>query len=211
MRLIDADELKKALAEMWYENNIRITGLSVAKLIDNAPTIEPSELDLDIDYSIEYDKRPDGISNAKVTITRIKPRNIIACEEVDELDMLERMYAEPSEQVTSKLKNRCNSLFREGSDDDKEQKSKLDLISRQLLIDAIEKCGEEKIYLQALIQTINALPSANRPQGEWVEVEDYNGDVHYQCDQCKEEYFLMYGTPQDNAYNYCPNCGAKMK
>ena len=39
MRLIDADELKKALAEMWYENNIRITGLSVAELIDEAPTI----------------------------------------------------------------------------------------------------------------------------------------------------------------------------
>lgn len=43
MRLIDADELKKALAEMWYENNIRITGLSVAELIDDAPTIEPSK------------------------------------------------------------------------------------------------------------------------------------------------------------------------
>ena len=40
-RLIDADELKNALAEMWYENNIRITGLSVAELIDHAPTIEP--------------------------------------------------------------------------------------------------------------------------------------------------------------------------
>ena len=43
MRLIDADALKTALAEMWYENNIRITGLSVAELIDNAPTIEPSK------------------------------------------------------------------------------------------------------------------------------------------------------------------------
>lgn len=34
-----------------------------------------------------------------------------------------------------------------------------DLISRQALIDAIEKCGEEKIYPQALIETIKALPS----------------------------------------------------
>ena len=43
MRLIDADELKKALAEMWYESAISITGVSVSELIDKAPTIEPIE------------------------------------------------------------------------------------------------------------------------------------------------------------------------
>lgn len=35
-----------------------------------------------------------------------------------------------------------------------------DLISRETLIGAIEKCGEDKIYPQALIETIKALPSA---------------------------------------------------
>lgn len=42
MRLIDADELKKALAEMWYESAISITGVSISELIDKAPTIVPS-------------------------------------------------------------------------------------------------------------------------------------------------------------------------
>lgn len=42
-RLIDADELKRALADMWYESAISITGVSVSELIDNAPTIEPSK------------------------------------------------------------------------------------------------------------------------------------------------------------------------
>ena len=96
MRLIDADALKEFAKEKCSYCTSFIGEENVLAWIDNAPTIEPNELDLDIDYSIEYDKRPDGISNAKVTITRIKPRNIIACEGVDEVDMLERMYAEPS-------------------------------------------------------------------------------------------------------------------
>lgn len=46
--------------------------------------------------------------------------------------------------------------------------------------------------------------------GKWIEIDDY-GDAHYQCDQCKEEYVLIDGTPKENQYNYCPNCGAKME
>lgn len=39
-RLIDADELQKALARMWYDSPISITGISVSALIDEQPTIE---------------------------------------------------------------------------------------------------------------------------------------------------------------------------
>ena len=42
--------------------------------------------------------------------------------------MTEALSAE-AEQVTSKLKNPCDSLLTEDSEDSKEQKSKLDLIS----------------------------------------------------------------------------------
>ena len=48
-------------------------------------------------------------------------------------------------------------------------------------------------------------------QGEWIEVEDYNGDVHYKCDQCGEEWTFPFGTPIENNANFCPNCGARMK
>ncbi len=52
---------------------------------------------------------------------------------------------------------------------------------------------------------------ADRPKGEWIEVEDYNGDVHYKCDQCGEEWTFPFGTPIENNANFCPNCGARMK
>lgn len=40
MRLIDADALTKALADLWYDGKITITGVAVADLIDNAPTVD---------------------------------------------------------------------------------------------------------------------------------------------------------------------------
>lgn len=48
-------------------------------------------------------------------------------------------------------------------------------------------------------------------KGEWLEVEDWNGDFYYECSECKEPFVLFDGTPQDNLYNYCPNCGADMR
>lgn len=54
------------------------------------------------------------------------------------------------------------------------------LIEEDTLIDAIEKCGEEKIYPQALIETIKALPSANRPitkDTQCQEKNDHSGEA----------------------------------
>lgn len=50
----------------------------------------------------------------------------------------------------------------------------------------------------------------DRPKGEWLEVEDCVGDVHYKCDQCGVEWTFPYGTPKDNSANFCPQCGAAM-
>lgn len=53
-------------------------------------------------------------------------------------DILYILYSIPSaEQVTGKLKNPCDSLLKTDSEACKEQKSKLDLISRQDAIDAV--------------------------------------------------------------------------
>lgn len=57
---------------------------------------------------------------------------------------------------------------------------------------------------------LRTFPSAEAVQGEWIEVEDYNGDVHYKCDRCGEEWTFPYGTPKENNANFCPNCGARM-
>ena len=45
---------------------------------------------------------------------------------------------------------------------------------------------------------------------EWVEDEDMYGDPIYRCSACNERFVLEEGTPADNGYSYCPNCGAKM-
>lgn len=46
--------------------------------------------------------------------------------------------------------------------------------------------------------------------GHWIEQEDGNLDTYYTCSSCKEDFDLIAGTPCENLYNYCPNCGAKM-
>ena len=49
-------------------------------------------------------------------------------------------------------------------------------------------------------------------RGKWIEIEDdVTFDTMYKCSECGEEYMLIDGTPAQNLYNYCPNCGAKMQ
>ena len=55
MRLIDADALTKALADLWYDGKITITGVAVADLIDNAPTVDAVSKDLFEQYKWERD------------------------------------------------------------------------------------------------------------------------------------------------------------
>ena len=45
---------------------------------------------------------------------------------------------------------------------------------------------------------------------EWIEDEDIYGDPIYHCSNCDEHFILEEGTPTDNGYFYCPNCGAQM-
>lgn len=34
--------------------------------------------------------------------------------------------------------------------------------------------------------------------------------ITYECSNCEEEWCLTDGTPEENCYNYCPKCGAKI-
>ena len=47
-------------------------------------------------------------------------------------------------------------------------------------------------------------------QGRWDEWDDTMFNTVYRCSVCGEDFVLIDGTPSDNLYNYCPNCGAKM-
>ena len=61
---------------------------------------------------------------------------------------------------------------------------------------------------------IRSVPSADRPQGEWIVYEGGWKDLDYyppkcKCNQCgyEEDLYILNAKPT----NYCPNCGARMK
>lgn len=80
-------------------------------------------------------------------------------------------------------------------------------IKRSDAVKAIEELpnaynGWSDTYDKAyIIGTLEEVPTADRPHGEW-SAEDANGLYH--CDQCN--YGVLY-----NTYHFCPNCGADMR
>ena len=90
-----------------------------------------------------------------------------------------------------------------------------DLIKRS---DAIKAVKEHHFFINnqckypsegcvEVIEDAINVPSADRPQGEWIEQEDC-----WQCSECGDEYVLEVDVkPIDARMHYCPNCGARMK
>lgn len=92
-----------------------------------------------------------------------------------------------------------------------------DLIKRE---DAI-KTVDAFLGTDSIVERIKRLPSAGRPQGEWIEKEifgEYNDDVHHyvsewqsaRCSVCGKYHTTPYAYYFDE-YNFCPSCGAQMK
>ena len=61
-------------------------------------------------------------------------------------------------------------------------------------------------------EVIMSIPSADRPQGEWIDAEiplESGGSMPIQvCNLCKTFYPLAY---TGGGHRFCPNCGARMK
>jgi NADH pyrophosphatase NudC (nudix superfamily) len=88
-----------------------------------------------------------------------------------------------------------------------------DLIKRSDAIEALNECTDIKGF--EYTQMHNALidiPSADRPQGEWIDAEiplECGGSMPIQvCNLCKTFYPLAY---TGGGHRFCPNCGARMK
>lgn len=87
-----------------------------------------------------------------------------------------------------------------------------DLIKRSAAIRALNREKSDwncdyNVPTDNCIKRLNKVKSADRPQGEWIEVDD--ASISCRCSVCGWEAHLyeddVYGMP------YCPNCGAKMK
>lgn len=88
-------------------------------------------------------------------------------------------------------------------------------ISGQAAIDAlIEWYGCEPSDLDYFKEIVEKLPSADRPQGEWIYCEDEHGIDGYRCSNCGEHIAWDYQHKFINFiddYHTCPFCDARMK
>lgn len=72
-----------------------------------------------------------------------------------------------------------------------------------------EDCKE---MAEALDIAIRALEneSGEQPEqktGQWLTFDEDT----WKCSECKDLFTTLAGTPKDNNFHYCPNCGAKME
>ena len=87
-----------------------------------------------------------------------------------------------------------------------------DLIKREDAIEALTAefyiTGKENArtilnYLDLVKTRIKAIPSADRPQGEWILIYNDPLRADFKCSKC----FKL----NNRATRYCPNCGANME
>ena len=62
-----------------------------------------------------------------------------------------------------------------------------------------------------IYDALETVPSADRPQGEWIRTFDGN-EWYWYCSNCKEQWYEEDLWMGGNEFpHFCPNCGARMK
>ena len=83
-----------------------------------------------------------------------------------------------------------------------------DLIKREDSIDAvIEWYGCKPNDIEAFEKIIEAIPSADRPQGEWID----EGRNLWGCSNCGMEIYSESERDRNEFHKWCSRCGAQMK
>lgn len=92
-------------------------------------------------------------------------------------------------------------------------------IDREAALREIERrealmVGDKRVSVAAMKSFIKNRPSADVApvvHGRWEDsIDEWFGTDVYTCSECRESYVLVEGTPKENLWHYCPNCGAKM-
>lgn len=87
-----------------------------------------------------------------------------------------------------------------------------DIIYREDAIEAVKELNAISFYelnehskeaFTEIRKALKALPSADRPQGEWERIP-YSFVGGYRCSICGQKSL-------ENHWNFCPRCGARMK
>ena len=61
------------------------------------------------------------------------------------------------------------------------------------------------------LNNANTIEAEPVRQGRWeVSTDEWFETDVYTCSKCRESYVLVEGTPKENLWNYCPNCGCRM-
>lgn len=75
----------------------------------------------------------------------------------------------------------------------------------------VSKPNATIVGAKRLLAEINTADVAPVVHGRWEDsIDEWFGTDVYTCSKCRESYVLVEGTPKENLWNYCPNCGAKM-
>ncbi len=105
-----------------------------------------------------------------------------------------------------------------------------DTIYRVDAINALLRMDGTKIDKALAMGEIRSIPSADRPQGEWVLVSEVASNLGHKCSNCGEKakkivartalvdnYYCNRAEPiteythEEQLSKFCPNCGARMK
>lgn len=95
-----------------------------------------------------------------------------------------------------------------------------DLIRRSDAIAILEDLQSKHLQFclvpfRLAIEKMQAVPSADRPQGKWIYCEDYVGRDGYKCSECGFFVPWCYDVYADSNfirhYHTCPHCDSRMK
>ena len=84
-------------------------------------------------------------------------------------------------------------------------------IDREKLLRDINHYHLSDGKFQHWVEVQQAADVAPVVHGRWeVSTDEWLGTDVYTCSKCREDYVLVEGTPKENLWHYCPNCGAQM-
>lgn len=91
-----------------------------------------------------------------------------------------------------------------------------DYIKRDIerIIANAQECDIDALTWEEQKERLKAVKSADVApvrHGRWESFEDVFMETCYECSECGLAFYLADGgTPKENKYHYCPNCGARM-